>query len=199
MTDIHYPTTHLPDTGQFAEKEILTSSQEGDSHAFQNLYKQYHGQVQSYAMRFSQCSDGAQDITQDVFLKIWENRKRLAKVKCMDAYLYTMCKNRSATICTSLLREQQALQNLAYEYQDLPAEAADELAAEQRSKWLSIAIRQLPPQRRRIFRLCKMEGKTHRQAALELNVSPGTINDHIVKATRAIRKFLYLCGSFQET
>lgn len=156
-------------------------------------------QVQSYAMRFSQCSDGAQDITQDVFLKIWENRKRLAKVKCMDAYLYTMCKNRSATIRASLLREHQALLNLAYEYQDLPAEAADELAAEQRSKWLSIAIRQLPPQRRRIFRLCKMEGKTHRQAALELNVSPGTINDHIVKATRAIRKFLYLCGSFQET
>jgi RNA polymerase sigma factor (sigma-70 family) len=52
------------------------------------------------------------------------------------------------------------------------------------------AIEMLPPRRRLIFRLCKIEGKSYVEAASQLGITSGTVNDHIVKATRSIVSYL---------
>ncbi|WP_192579277.1 RNA polymerase sigma-70 factor [Dyadobacter aurulentus] len=182
-----------------AEEELLHLLQADDRPAFHYFYKKYHRRVQNYALRFTQCRENAQDVAQDVFLKLWENRKKLANVSCLEAYLFKICKNKSLTLLNRKLCEKRMLLNIVYTGQDFEAEACKQVAAEQFERLIYLAISRLPPRRRHVFRLCKLEGKTHREVAAELHISPGTIHDHIVKATRAIRKFLYLCGSFQET
>ena len=56
---------------------------------------------------------------------------------------------------------------------------------------LQQAINALPPRRRQVFQLCKLDGKSYEEAALELGLSTSTISDHIVKATHFIRIYCY--------
>lgn len=189
----------MQNPGHIADEELLHRLQADDRPAFHYFYKKYHRRVQDYALKFTQCRENAKDVTQDVFLKLWENRKKLANVSCLEAYLFTICKNKSLTLLDRKLCEKRVIQNIVYADQDFESDACRQVATERSEQLIHVAINQLPPRRRQIFRLCKLEGKSHREAAAELHISPGTIHDHIVKATRAIRKFLYLCGSFQET
>jgi RNA polymerase sigma-70 factor (ECF subfamily) len=55
---------------------------------------------------------------------------------------------------------------------------------------LNKAIENLPPQRKEVFYLCKMEGKSYLEVSRRLGISASTINDHIVKANRAVREFI---------
>jgi len=58
---------------------------------------------------------------------------------------------------------------------------------EEKANLLESAIQQLPAQRQQVFRLCKLEGKSYKEASELLGISVSTISDHIVKATKSIK------------
>lgn len=182
-----------------AEQECEVVLQTGERVHFGQFYERYHCRIQAQAFRVIHCHELAQDIAQDVFLKLWEQRNKLRSVELIEAYLFTMCRNQSLTLLAKSALAKRIQNTIGCECLYPPEENEDNTREDQYILLLNAAIDKLPPGRRLAFRLCKLEGKTYREAAEQLCVSPGTIHDHIVKATRAIRKFLYLCGSFQET
>ncbi|KQS30777.1 RNA polymerase sigma factor [Dyadobacter sp. Leaf189] len=189
----------LHQESDLCEETLLELVKADSDSAFTTFYIAYHDKICGYAHKLTKSREQAQDIAQDVFLKMWENKKSLAKVKHVKRYLFTICRNTSLTLQARAACEQRIREQLSTEYQPFQVEVEQSPRQEKQELLLKLAIKQLPPRRRRIFWLCKIEGKSHRDVAGELGVSPGTINDHIVKATRAIRNFIYLCGSFQET
>jgi RNA polymerase sigma-70 factor (ECF subfamily) len=189
----------LQNDSDFCEEALLRLIKSDSTSAFTAFYLAYHHKIYSYALKLTRCREQAQDIAQDVFMKMWENKKSLAKVRHVKAYLFTVCRNTSLTMQSRAACEQKIKEQLSADNQLFYEEIDSCEVYPIQEQLLQLAIKQLPPRRRRIFWLCKIEGRSHREVARELGVSPGTINDHIVKATKAIRKFIYLCGSFQET
>ncbi|MDR1722946.1 MAG: sigma-70 family RNA polymerase sigma factor [Tannerella sp.] len=163
-----------------------------DEKAFVALYGKYHRKVYFSALRFIRSEETAKDITQTVFMKIWEYRRRLNPDNNFAAYLNTVCRN---AIFDELKRE--ALDDeMRNELQYTTDEAAGE--DDFREKYYQLleeAIATLPSQRRTVFEACKLKKQSYDLVARLNGISRSTVQDHIVKANKTIREYIQAKGS----
>lgn len=183
-TFILHRYSHLP------EEELLPLLTEGDRLAFKQLYTSYYRSIFGHALKFTKSADLAEDIVQDVFLKIWENRAMLSEVQHFKSYLFAICKNMTLNLLARASREAKIMEQIIYGAQKFHLDSENKLQQLEYEKLLLEAIEQLPPQRRLIFRLCKIDGKSYEEVAAQLGVTTGTINDHIVKGNRSVKEYL---------
>lgn len=131
----------------------------------------------------------AEDLVQDVFLKIWLHRNRLTDVESFNAYLYTTLRNRCYTVLKRMATEpsgSQALEELA----TIEAEGFENANTEK--EYLGLvdkAIDLLPLQQAKVYRLIKIQGLQREEAAKELNLSPQTVKAHLAQASKTIRAY----------
>ena len=169
---------------------------EGDEEAFVALYHKYHHKIYATALKMTQSDDIAQDVTQNVFLKIWDTRATLNPEKNFAAYISVICRNaifdifKRATLEETIKKELQQFSEIQEPDQD------DDDFYETYKTLLDKAIAELPHQRRAIFELCKLQKKTYDEVARSMNISRSTVQDHIVKANKFIREYLLKHGSF---
>jgi RNA polymerase sigma-70 factor (family 1) len=180
-----------------SDYQLMESLRNGDLEAFDLVYKKYGDRLFGFALSYLKSKEETEELVQDVFLKIWENRKNLKKESSLKSYLFTiayhnMCRlfrNRKihekyrekidVTRVRSINPEEQ------YEYQTA-LEQVDQL------------IDKLPENQRAIFRKSRMEGKSTKEIAVEMNLSPGTVDNQISLALKYLRKqiaawsFLYI-------
>jgi RNA polymerase sigma-70 factor (family 1) len=175
---------------EFPENELPGLISEGNKAAFRQLYGSYFNHLFAFTTRITRCPDLAQDVVQDVFLKVWENRLAFRHITSVRAYLFSACKNQALNAIKSTERERQTTKKYAEESVRQRESPASQLQLRRTENLLKTAIEQLPMRRKHIFQLCKIEGRSYRRVAAGLGISAGTVNDHIVKATKAILKYL---------
>lgn len=166
---------------------------EGDEEAFVALYNKYFGKIYYSALKMTQSDSIAQDITQNVFLKIWNTRRQLNPKQNFAAYISVICRNAIFdTFKKAALDEilKQELQQLALEDSEEP----EDDFYEEYKKLLTEAINKLSPQRRIVFERCKLQEQSYNEVAQDLGISRSTVQDHIVKANKAIRDYLQIYG-----
>ncbi len=167
---------------------------EGEADAMDVLYMRYAPKVRLFALQMLKNPADAEDITHDVFLKIWEQRKNLVKVVSLNGYMFRMTRN---AIINLLKRRQvmgkycveghmQALENIVgggmdYENQVTTDELLELVEAE---------IAKMPEQRRKVFMMSRYEDKTYNDIAKDLNISPKTVQYHISTALSDLKKIV---------
>ena len=161
---------------------------EGDEEAFVALYNKYHSYLYYTALKLTQSEALAKDITQDVFLKIWETRATINPKDNFAAYIHVICRNRIVNLFKRATRE-EAIKNELYQFAD-EADQEDDDFYDHYRQLLDKAVELLPPQRRNIFILCKWQKKSYEDVARQFNISRSTVQDHIVKATKFIKDYL---------
>ncbi len=172
------------------EKEILSQLREGSEQAFEKIYRAYSTRLYGNLLKLVKLTPEAQEMLQDVFMKIWVNRKNINTEKSFRSYLFKIAENQVYDFFRKAARDKRKeAQLIALATND--DMAVDELLqAAEKSVFLEKAIGSLPPQRQQVFRLCKLEGKSYQQVSELLGISVSTISDHIVKATKAIRSYV---------
>lgn len=158
--------------------------------ALDELYNYYYPRLYTFAKRFLKVEDDINDILQDVFIKIWENRKNIKNVETFNAYIFTITKNTVISYFRekikvadfeSRVREMATtegyLTETAAEYEDLK-EKVDQL------------IEQLPEKRKQIFKLSREQGLSNKEIAGEMGISVKTVEDHIMHAIRFLKNNL---------
>ncbi|MDR0574408.1 MAG: RNA polymerase sigma-70 factor [Tannerella sp.] len=163
---------------------------EGDEDAFVALYHKYHRKIYHTALSMTRSEDLAQDVIQDVFLKVWENRTALDPGKSFIAYISVICRNVIFDMFKKASVEEAVRQKLQQFAEVSEPESEDDDFYETYISLLSNAIAKLPPQRSIIFKLCKLQKKSYDEVARSMNISRSTVQDHIVKANKAIREYL---------
>lgn len=171
------------------EIEIIHQLQRDNVHAFEMLYLIYSPRLYGRLLKLVKSDIHAQEILQDVFVKIWEQRSNLDPEKSFRSYLYKIAENkahdffrkaaRDKTLETQLIRQSTSSFTVIEKYKS----NEDDLSTLQK------AIEELPPQRKQVFRLCKLEGKSYKEVSELLDISVSTISDHIVKGTKAVREY----------
>lgn len=172
------------------EKELLIRLIGDDSQAFESIYYAYVERVYYFAYRYLGNEDDTEEIVQEVFTKIWENRKNINVEMSFSGYLLTTTRNtifnehrkkvNHQAYCSSLIRYlQRSMHNVEREiiYRDL-AEVVDK------------AIAKLPARRQEIFRLGRVQGYSHKEIARKLSISEKTIETHMRLALRDIKSSL---------
>lgn len=169
--------------------ELLIRLQKGDAHAFERIYRRFYPKIVLYTMRFTRSKVMAEEITQEVFIKLWETRERVDPALAFDSYLYRIARNHALNVVKRIQTENFVMGQLTYQ-QPLFGSATDShLDYTECQTVIDKAIEMLPPKRQEIFRMSKLEYVRHDKIALHLDISKHTIKSQIVKASKFIRKY----------
>jgi RNA polymerase sigma-70 factor (family 1) len=168
--------------------ELLKFLQEENEEAFAELYNRYWKRIYTMALTYTKSPEAAQDIVQDVFLKIWIKKENLLQVREFKPFLFVTARN----LIISSLRNQVFYVTLD------PEEGIEEdtllpekqLSYKESLDLLHKAIELLPPQQQRAYQLSRNEGMRYEDIAQEMGISPLTVRTHITKALSFIRKYL---------
>lgn len=164
---------------------ILNKSQE----AFEVFYKKYYRRMYILAFKYLGDPSIAEEITNDVFLKIWENSARLSITQSMSAYLSKAIVNASL----SYIQKNKLETERKKEYQHvLERGLEDEDQAEKLEMYLlqlEKALEGLPPQCKRVILMSKFDKLKQQQIADELQISLKTVKNHISIAYEKIRLY----------
>jgi RNA polymerase sigma-70 factor (family 1) len=172
------------------EQELLVKLAEGDECAFEQLYLIYSPKIYRKILQLVKQAAVAEEILQDVFVKIWERREVLDNQKSFRSFLYTIAKNLVVDLFRRAALDRRMLEKFIIDNTEFynPFEGIDD--PEEESKAIvQTALDILPPQRKKIYRLVKIEGKSYGEVAEMLGISTSTINDHVVKATKSLKVY----------
>ena len=168
----------------------------GDKTAVNELYELYSSKLYHFAFGYLKSEADALDIVQEVFVNLWNNRKGLNKNSNIDAYLFTIAKNTIISVFRKKLLEKAYLENLRYKVVDNSIDTESKVNYDLLAEKIQQLIDQLPPQRKRIYVMCKEKGYTNQSVANELNISIKTVEDHMTKARKFLKENLSEYGFF---
>ena len=172
-----------------AQVDILSPKiKEGDIGAFEELYKTMSSRIYKFAYSFVVCKEDAEEIMNDVFLKLWNSRNTIDEHKSLQSFLFTITRN--ATL--DKLRKYSAEHvNLTAYFLDSPTEeynpVENHIFSEELNGLVTSLINEMPPQRKRIFELNRFEGMSQRAISDYLNLSQGTVEKQISKALNFLK------------
>lgn len=166
---------------------LLTQIAGGDEHAFRKLFNIYSPRVFGYALRLTHSHDFAEEIVQDVFMKIWINRSTAADIRNIEAYIITLTRNRTFNVLKRIAIEEAARARLCRKLEEAHHETEETVNFNESQTILSNAINQLPPQQRLVYSLCHEEGLKYEEVAQRLNISRLTVKTHMQQALRTLK------------
>ena len=170
-----------------SEKDIIEGIVKGNENSFAQLYLQYKDKVYAISLRLCMSAEVAEDMVQEIFLKVWLNRDNLSEVAHFRAYLYTLSRNHIIRYLKKLSRE---IKEMPYNSATATATDADlRLIDAEYQAVFQRAIQSLPPQQAAVFKLSREHGYKRDEIALQLQISPDTVKTHLSKAIKNIRAF----------
>ena len=160
----------------------------GDESAFNALFYQYHSRVYNLCRKFLTSKEDAEEVVQTVFLALWENRKQLDENQPIVAYILTIAKHWIYNFLKKRVYRKAFLDYLATKDDFLDFVTEDEISYHDLQNLLEKLMKELPPKRKEIFILSKIEGLSYREIAQRLSITESTVNTQITKALVFIRK-----------
>lgn len=182
----------------FEEVIILIRLQQGDEHAFLEIYDHYKKPIYAFILKFVKVPAHADDLLQDVFLKIWEIHSRIDTSLSFKAYLYRISRNLVYKFLKKTANNADELsEQMQHFIPDTDANAEVKLQWKQYEENIRAAIDQLPPRRKEIFILCRQGKHTYDDVAMQLGISRNTVKEHMVLSMKSISSFLKLQRGIQ--
>lgn len=168
-----------------SEAELIKQLKDGDIPAFNQLFKAYSNRLYAFGFKYMKSVTDAEGLVQNVFMKVWRNRERLDADKSFKAYIFTIAYNEikayfqhksvyldGSTFTTNEQSDESLEQSIAYQ------SVLDRIA---------IIIKQLPVKKQEIFNLSRFEGKSAKEIAKLLNISPKTVDNQVSEAIAFLR------------
>ena len=162
---------------------------------FEVVFKTYYNSLCNYAFTFVKSAHLSEDIVQETFVRIWEDRPELIGSDGLRYYLFTAVRNN----CISHLRKKK---HQLVEWNDDHAAGHDSIVEKDaageadRMSVLDTAIEGLPPKCREVFLLSRISNMTYKEIAASLGISEKTVENQLGKALKVMRRFLKEKGLF---
>ena len=163
---------HTPDD------ELVEKLQKDDQEAFDQIFKRYGDRLFGFALKYLKSKEQTEELVQDVFLKIWERRKKIKKESSLKSYLFTIAYHNMCRI----FRKKQIYLKFIEESGTDEQSAIDSEEQMEHKVLLALVnqlIEKLPKKQKQIFIKSRREGKSTKEIAEEMNLAPGTVNNYI--------------------
>jgi RNA polymerase sigma-70 factor (ECF subfamily) len=157
---------------------------------FRKLFDTYKNRVFGYVLAIVKTHHQAEEITQELFIKLWTSRELLAQVDNLDNYIMVMARNRTINFLRKKLSDEKGLQELTQQMSQATTNTPDKLLEDEYGRLLATAIDALSPQRKQVYQLSREKGLNLEQIGQQLGISPNTAKNHLVEALKQIREQL---------
>ena len=161
----------------YNEDALVTLLKKGDENAFIELYNRYKLRILGNLIKLLRSEDLALEFSQELFMKIWDNRACLDPEKSFRSYIFRISENMVMDFFRKVVRDKKLHTRLMEIQTEIYSHIEEDINEAQESQLLREAIALLPPQRRQVFTLCKLEGKSYKE-----------VSDHLLKANRFLKQ-----------
>ena len=156
--------------------------------SFEALFSRFARGMVVYAREFLS-GEEAEDVVHDVFVSLWEKMDRLS-ADTARAYLFRATKNKCLDHLAHLKIRSRYQEDILRDQDSPTAADMDHYVESELRSYIESAINTLPPQRKKVFIMNRMEGKSPNEIATELDLSPRTVEKHIELASKSVRTYL---------
>lgn len=174
------------------EELRLAELKAGDQAAFKYFYDKYSPQLYRKILKMVRLQEIAEELLQDLFLKVWEKRESLDQTQSFQGYLYRIAEHMVIDHFRKSTREARLAREIALNNTELHNPTEDLINGKEFQQRISSVLESLPEMQRKVFTMCRMEGKTHDQISEQLGISKATINTHMTRAGKTIKEQLKL-------
>lgn len=178
------------------KEELLPKIAAGDTEAFKVLYDQYRHRLYGFLYQLTKSHSISEDLLQDTFMCIWEDRERLTAVRDLKAYIFTMVKHRALNSLKRISKEELLIRRMAHRSELGDRGTESNVQYNELKRNIDRVVRQLPPQQRTVYQMSREEGLRQEEISDRLNVTVATVKKHLTLSLRYIRKNLYVFLSF---
>lgn len=161
----------------------------GDEAAFREVVFRYSPILMPFLINITKTRYSAEEIMQEVFLKLWENRSTL-KVDNLGGWLHRVASNLAYNYLKRKALDHRLLSSLKSQSSNYISEIEQQIDSKEHQQLVYKAVEQLPNQQRKVYQLSLQEGKSRKEIADSMSISPNTVKNHQVKALKFIRNFL---------
>ena len=172
------------------EYELLRQLIEGDAHAFKEIYELYQDKIFAFAYKLTKQKELANDMVQEVFIKLWEKRDQVKSDLNFGAYLKKMTQNHIFNYLKKASLDREVQQTIKEKLLALQNSNADELLEKELQKVYTQAIETLSPQKKRIYNLSRTGDLSYDEIAVQLGLSRNTVRNQMVEAIKLIRQYV---------
>ncbi len=171
------------------QKWMLEQISANNENAFRQLYHCYYAKLLQFSFSLCKNKQAAEEIAEDVFIKVWKNRAQAPNIQSLKVYLYTAVKNTTLNYIS-----QQARRNITEPFSELHIELSgvvqDTIIEKETLEKINRAIDSLPPRCKMVFKLIREDGLKYREVAEVLNISPDTVDAQMTIAIRRISQVM---------
>lgn len=171
---------------------LLENISRGDHEAFRTLFDMFFPKVKVFLVNFLKDDKAAEDIAQDIFVKIWTMRASLPEIKSVSTYIYRMTRNAALNYFRG--------KRIMVEISELSilddTDVEQEYYCKEKELLIRLVVGQMPVQRRKIFTMSRYQGKTNEEIAESLRVSKHTVENNLSIALKELREIMLAFALF---
>lgn len=170
------------------DKRTLSLLQRGDEKAFETIFWKYNPRVFNFISSLLYDKTLAEDLTQNVFLKIWERHNDIHPEEGFEAYLFTIARNMVYKETEKRLISERFLDSIKQTDADRHVEL--DIDTESLKEYIDELVEQLPPSRKKIYEMSRKQHLSNKEIAIQLSISEKTVETQIYRALHYLRSKL---------
>jgi RNA polymerase sigma-70 factor (ECF subfamily) len=174
----------------FDEKTLLSQVAEGDEKAFRILFDRYWDNIYGVAFAFTKSTMIAEELAEDIFLKIWTKKHLLNSIQKFDAYLFRVAKNHIFNELRKKIKEEPFTEHIINFFREIGDSPEQQMIYKDSQRLVNLAVGNLSSQQRLIYQLSREQGLSQDEIAEKLQISKNTVKSHMNKALQSIRHYL---------
>lgn len=175
---------------RYDEASVLLAMAQGDETDFVQIFRNYQDHIFKVAYQFVKSQALAEEVVQDIFLKVWEKRADLTDLDSFRNWLFIVSRNYLYNYMQRMALDKSVRKRWMTEHPLYENSSDYSLREAKFSEFLSGIISSLPAQQQRVFRLAREEYLSYAEIAQRLSISPNTVRIHMSRALASIRKSL---------
>lgn len=179
---------------KYDEKTLLAMVATGNRQAFTQLYTTHLNNLYRYIFLFTKSKEETEEILQEIFIKIWENREKLPEIDSLKNYLFRFAKNKLLDKVRHLQIRQRVLSEIKRTKNISENTTSDQCSYREYYQLVQQAVEKLPPKRKLIFRLNIENGLSLDEIATQLNISKSVVQKQVYSASHFVREYLFKHG-----
>ena len=174
------------------EKATVSAFVKGSEAAFGKLFRSYYPKLMHFATRMVKSRDDAEEIVQEVFIKLWHIRHKIDHNRSLRSLLYTIARNMAYDYLKKTVSHEELTEALWNRLELMKNHTEEAILFQECKDITDKAIQTLPPQKQLIFRLSRDSGLSYEEISVQLGISKNTVKNHMIEALKSLKSYFLL-------
>lgn len=168
-------------------QELLQRLRDGDQRSFDSVYSDYSVHITAHLITLLKSRELAQEVAQDTFIALWENREAIDPEKSIKSYLFKIATNKTYNLFKRAAHDKKLREHMLPILEKGHNNIDAYIQAKDNREFLASLLEKMPEKQREVYRLFKIDGYSYQEISEHLGISHSTINTHINRANQFLK------------